>query len=296
MGSQTGLKRAKRPPGQGAIEKTKKAIGPEIKTKLGSQNTGCPPEYCHVLGPLIGKSRWCWTIWGKHPSAGDYLGRGLTTRVEQALSNWIQEGYARLNVKESDARIPCAWRFWTQATGNHAIACGILGNSCDQLGRPYPLLIMGTGKLKGWERHWEYLPAGLEPTWRQMEQLSASRAERFEELERILSGFRPPDPDWSNLKNGKWVMNNPPMDSLLETKRLHVNNIEQTDSVAIKTHQIVPLSGDSIDAAMEWHKEAKAENQRIPSSLFMGGPVEKPYLAVFTRALSPSDFVRLWTL
>lgn len=192
--------------------------------------------------------------------------------------------------------MPCAWRFWTKATGNHAIACGIIGNSCDRLGRPYPLLIMGTGKLKGWERHWEYLPVGLELTWRRMEQLSASRAERFGELERILSQFKPPDPDWSILKNGRGVMNDKTMGSLPETRRLRLDDIEQTDEVALETHQIVPLSGDSIEAAMEWHRRVKAQGRQIPSSLFMGGPVEKPHLAVYYRALAPPDFVRLWTL
>ncbi len=249
-----------------------------------------------MLGSLIGRSRWNWTIWGKHPSAGDYLNRGLTTRVEQAISNWIQKGYNRLNIGENDTRLPCVWRFWTQATGNHAIACGIISNSADRIGRPYPLLIMGTGKLKGWEQHWEYLPLGLEPTWRQMEQLSARRAEQFGDLERALDRFQPPAPDWSNLKRGRSVTCNPSKPLLPETERLHRNQVIQTDMKSTDSYQIVPLKGDPIDAAMEWHRREKAKHQRAPSSLFMGGPVDNPYLIVFTRALSPSDFICLWTL
>lgn len=250
-----------------------------------------------MLGSLIGKSRWNWTIWGKHPSAGDYLSRGLATRVEQAISNWIRKGYDRLNIDESDACISCAWRFWAQATGNHAIACGIIINSCDRLGRPYPLLIMGTGKLKGWEQHWEYLPAELDLTWRQMEQLSASRAERFGELEQALDRFQPPVPDWSNLKKTGYPITRSRPDSLLpETKRLYRDHLDQIDMEQAESFQAIPLEGDPVNATVEWHRREKAQHHRIPSSLFMGGPVENPYIVVFNRALSSLDFVRLWTL
>jgi len=249
-----------------------------------------------MLGSLIGRSRWRWTIWGKHPSAGDYLNRGLSTRVEQAISSWIRKGYNRLNSEENDTQRPCVWRFWTQATGNHTIACGIISNSADHLGRPYPLLIMGTGKLKGWEQHWEYLPVGLGSIWRQMEQLSTYRAEQFCELERALDRFQPPAPDWSNIKRDRRVIGNRVEPLLPETKRLHRDQILQKDRESGDSCQIVPLTSDPIDAAMEWNRREKTKHARAPSSLFLGGPVDIPHLVVFTRALAPSDFICLWTL
>ncbi len=249
-----------------------------------------------MLGSIIDKLRWQWTIWGKHPSASDYLNWGLKTRVELALSNWIQKGYSQLSVEESDARKPCTWRFWTQATGNHALACGVITNSCDRLGRPYPLLVMGTGKLKGWERYWEYLSVGLELTWRRMEELTASRAEKFSELERALGKFQPPVVDWSDIKLKRSILTNTTITSLPETERLRRSDFKQADRLTIESDQIVPLRGDPIEAAMmQWQRRAEDQNQ-CPNALFMGGPVEKPYLAVFNRPLSPSDFVRLWTL
>ncbi len=249
-----------------------------------------------MLGSLIGIFRWSWTIWGKHPSAGDYLSGGLSTQVERAISGWIQEGYDRLNVKEGDARISCAWRFWTQATGRHAIACGIIIDSSDRLGRPYPLLIMGTGNLKGWERCWEYLPVVLEGLWRRMEELSAFRTERFADLEQALVKFDPPRVDWSNLKKDPLSVNNEIMTSRSQTKDLPLSHNEYGDQPLTETHQIFPLKGDTVKAAMEWHQRIKGKCPKTPNALFMGGPVAMPYLAVFTRPLLPSDFVRLWTL
>lgn len=249
-----------------------------------------------MLGSLNGKLRWRWSIWGKHPSVGDYLKLGLKTRVEQAVSLWIEKGYDKLNSRRDEALVPCTWRFWTKATDDHAIACGIVSDSCDRSGRPYVLLIMGTGKLTGWRRCWQYLPMGLAPTWQRMEQLSTSRAERFDQLEGALNRFIPPDPDWPCLIGESSITNDNTNESLLETKRIFSNNPEKADLKTNETHQIVALSGDSIEAALQWHRRAAAQDQRIPNSLFMGGPVTKPYLAVYYRALSPSDFVRLWTL
>jgi hypothetical protein len=126
--------------------------------------------------------------------------------------------------------------------------------------------------------------------------LSASRAERFEALELALNRFQPPVPNWSDFEKNHLVSSDTPNSLLPETKRLHLNTTKKTEKVSDAVDQIIPLNGDPIKAAMEWHQKEKARGRRIPNSLFMGGPVEKPCLAVFTRALSPSDFVRLWTL
>lgn len=249
-----------------------------------------------MLGSLIDRPRWHWTIWGKHPAAADYLNIGLATQVEQAISNWIQKGYSRLNTGENIPSTPCVWRFWTQVTGNHVIACGIISDSSDQIGRPFPLLVMGTGRLKDWEQYWEYLPMGLESTWRQMEQLSASRAKQSGELKQALDRLQPPVPSWSDLKKRRAIAPKSLTPLLPETKRLHQGQVRQTDKKPVDSCRIVPLTGDPTDAANEWHRQEKAQHRYAPNSLFIGGPPDLPFLAAFTRALSPLDFVRLWAL
>jgi type VI secretion system protein VasJ len=49
--------------------------------------------------------------------------------------------------------------------------CGLGRDSSDSIGCPYPLLIMGEGRLKGWEKRWSQLPVQLNRTWKRMESI-----------------------------------------------------------------------------------------------------------------------------
>lgn len=243
-----------------------------------------------MLGSLVGRKRWQWTLWGKHPAVGDFISHGLAAPVEQAIAAWIENGYARLTDEKILALQPRAWRFWTQSAGNHQIACGIISNSGDRLGRPFPLLIMGTGKLTEWERHWEYLPIGLEHMWRRMEALTASRADRYTALKQALDKIQPPDLNWSEL------LKKYDPTALPETDRLFLNEIGQTGDSTANGHQVVALGEDSVADAVRWHQKIKTRNSNIPTALFMGGALESPHMVVFRRALSPADFHYLWTI
>lgn len=243
-----------------------------------------------MLGSLVGRTRWRWSLWGKHPAVGDFIDHGLSSQIEKALAAWVENGYDRLTSDQANPNYLCAWRFWVRGDGNHRIACGTISSSSDRLGRPFPLLILGTGKLNGWERHWTDLPTILEKIWRRMEALTASRADHYEQLRQMLAELKQPEADWprdSNKETG---------DDLPETDRLYINNAAPTEVKTDQGFQLVPLGDRPLAEAIKWHNNQKAWSDRTPKALFMGGAVEIPHMVVFYRTLTASDFKRLWLL
>jgi hypothetical protein len=63
---------------------------------------------------------------------------------------------------------------------------GLLRDSVDTVGRPFPLLVLGTGQLDGWEETWELMPMIFEGLWSRMEYLTAKRSYDLGALESEL--------------------------------------------------------------------------------------------------------------
>jgi type VI secretion system protein VasJ len=241
-----------------------------------------------VLGSIESAYAWQWAACGKHPVAGDYFSVGPNVPLMKAFSDWVEKGYQAL-----DSRQPgfCSWRFWARGPKSKIVVCGVGRDSSDSLGRPYPLLIMGTGFLEGWEDHWDLLPFACEKTWSRMEYLATKRFMDFKHLEDEVRVISQPRPLWSDfvsqrgsLKMSSWN----PRD--LENKAA---------SLSRETDFFVPLVGgpsnDHLAVAGLWHFFLKAHTAPVPNAVFMGGFPDETYLAVFKRALAPSDFVRLWS-
>ena len=243
-----------------------------------------------MLGSLAGRTRWRWSFWGKHPAVGDFIDHGLTTQIEKALAAWIENGYGRLAINQGEPCQLCAWRFWVQGDGNNRIACGTITSSSDRLGRPFPLLILGSGKLNEWKRHWTELPTTLERIWRSMEALTASRADNYEQLRQMLGDLKPPEANWSR----EFKKNHG--DDLPETDRLYVNNIASSDVTTDHDFQVLSLGDKPLEEAIIWHHSQRNRSENIPKALFMGGAADIPHLVVFYRTLTTLDFERLWLL
>ena len=79
------------------------------------------------------------------------------------------------------------------------LACGLLRDSSDSLGRPYPLLIIGSGSLQGWEERWDLLPLACERSWEQMESIATGTFLDFEHLQEEVRRIEPPRPQWSGF-------------------------------------------------------------------------------------------------
>lgn len=246
-----------------------------------------------MLGSINLKTSWNWTACGKHPVAADYFSAGSDNPLLKALSDWVKNGYRILGPRNKRTPNLYSWRFWAGGAGKGNLICGIVRDSSDSLGRPYPLLIMGTGSLKGWRDHWEFLPFACEKTWSQIEYLSARRFMDFKQLEEGVRMIDPPDSDWSTFQNQSV--------SRSDLKFSLGNQFHSgVDNFAKDTDFLLPLDcgplNDCFKAAALWHLFLKTRLGNRPNAVFMGGVPEKTFLSLINHALVPNDFVRLWSV
>jgi len=89
---------------------------------------------------------------GKHPVAMDYFHLGTSAPLVNAFGAWIENGYQKVVSPARNGLALHSWRFWARGIQKGHIACGVVRDSSDSTGRPYPLLVMGIGKLPGWEK------------------------------------------------------------------------------------------------------------------------------------------------
>jgi len=243
------------------------------------------------------KNSWNWGAYGKHPVGKDYFRAGPENPFLQAFSDWIENGFRKLNPEKNANPSICSWRFWARGYKKGSIACGVVRDSSDSIGRPYPLLIMGTGPLKGWEDNWDLLPDMCVGAWSQMEYLSAKRFSDFEQLESEVRLMKSPESKWPKIKAKDREAEYPSLQN-----RLSLADRDVEEMVARLSHDkalFIPLdSGSSSDPhsfAGLWHSLMRSQLSEAPSTVFMGGSSEGTFLAIFLRALAPVDFVRLWS-
>ena len=232
------------------------------------------------------KNSWHWGACGKHPVGKDYFRVGPEDPFLQAFSDWIENGFRKLNPEKNANLLICSWRFWTRGYKKGSIACGVARDSSDSIGRPYPLLIMGTGPLKGWEENWDLLPNVCGGAWGQMEYLSAKRFSDFEQFESEVRLIKPPGAGWSELPSSDSGAGLTWDDRDVEKM---VTRLSQ-DKILF-----IPLDSDPSTLAGLWHSLMKSRISEVPSTVFMGGSSGGTFLAIFMRALAPVDFVRLWS-
>nr|MCU0538756.1 TagF domain-containing protein [Desulfobacterales bacterium] len=145
-------------------------------------------------------SAWRWFALGKHPCAPDFFRVGNVFDLSRSLEEWIEAGFSRIHEKRFSLPAMKAFRFWAQGAPSGGICGGIVRDSTDKLGRPYPFLAAGTGPLPGWEQAWDLVPMALEGCWRQMERLAARSFGLLPELEAELLGWAPPAADWTRCR------------------------------------------------------------------------------------------------
>ncbi len=246
---------------------------------------------------------WQWSAFGKHPVATDFFRLGKEAPLLKGFSDWVEKGYQAL-ISRKNTHTPSghsAWRFWARGSQKEHIACGVIRDSSDSVGRPYPLLIMGTGPLSGWEDHWDLLPFACDRSWGQIEYLSALVANDFKKLEAEVRHIRSPSSEWSDwsLKRkeveSQWLHphTDPSSSSLKEME-------ERASTAPGSTEFIVSLDpnpmNDQFAQVSFWHYLFKNQGRVAPNAIFMGGSLEKACLAMFRRPLVPADFVQLWSV
>lgn len=256
-----------------------------------------------VLGSMKTAEYWGFAANGKHPAAKDYLRTGQSSPLMEGFVRWVEEGYSAISASKKKAGgRSYAWRFWARGGKKDALVCGVVKDSSDGLGRLYPLLIMGTGPLPGWEDTWELLPFACEETWSQIEFLSAHTFDEFGKLEKGISNIRQPESDWPALqivrkkqeKAGE-MPGHPTASSWdAEGREPRASGLKEKTEVYISLDH--SSSQDLSILISNWHHLFKTHVKAVPSATFIGGTLEKSYVAFFRRPLVSADFIRLWSI
>jgi type VI secretion system protein VasJ len=254
-----------------------------------------------MLGSIKSENPWKWAACGKHPAAKDYFQVGSTEPLLMAFSDWAETGYQQLTkAGNSEIARQNSWRFWVQGPQKKDLICGVGKDSSDSFGRSYPLLIMGIGPLKKWDRHWELLPFALENTWSQIEYLTAKRFFDFKQLEDGLQMIPPPVGDWPEFMS-QLGQTEKDESGFAATSHGDIKNFKDTIAhLSSRTEFFIPLDTAIVNEQLRilniYHLFLKKGPKIAPHAVFMGGMPQKVCLALFNRPLKPHDFVRLWSI
>ncbi len=239
---------------------------------------------------------WRWAALGKHPMARDFIRIGSDLPVLPVLSEWVERGYKALLYQKPTRTPGCSWRFWSRGARRNQLLFGLLKDSSDAVGRPYPLLIVGQGPLHDWEKGWDLLGLALDGAWNRIEYLSRRQFGRLEDLETELNRVTAPQSDWNGLREAypavfELARN---MDRRWFDSGAPDQEWEDRASVFLRVR---PAPGvDPLQLAGAYQVGYRKLFQQIPQSLFLGGTPASSCLVFYHRSLRPADFLRLWSV
>lgn len=231
----------------------------------------------------------------------DFFTAGRDHPMFRAFHEWVERGYEAFAATGNHRPKPCLWRFWATGPMKHGLVCGLIKDSSDLLGRPYPLLVMGTGPLEGWQDHWDLIAFACETTWTHLEYFSSKTHRNLGDLAEDLESTRPPEPRWN-----EWVKSRDDLlhgDSFEGPQRLGADDKPpgtELEGPRNGKEILVPLRtdlpGELSEAIQFLRDQLKAQRIPYPSAVFLGGSPEQSYLTSFTDALGTKDFLRLWAV
>ena len=243
-----------------------------------------------MLGSVTKGRNWCWTAVGKHPAATDYIRLGEASALLDALAEWTAKGYDELLRADNRPQGTYSWRFWLRGVKKGSLICGLGRDSSDSIGRPFPLLIMGEGFVKGWEKKWAMLPQRLNRIWKQLEYIASHRFDDARAMEEEISSLPQP----TELLSGR-AGADCEEDNLFESQAEACRR--QLLSGGFGMISLSSTSGLSLDALVDQgHAQLAACCQEIPRGVFIGGTPQRTCIAVVGHPLATADFVRLWSV
>lgn len=235
------------------------------------------------------KSSWGWYACGKHPVAKDYFNAGDEKAILTAFANWMDNGFRLADPPR--VRVQRSWRFWAKGYEKDAVVCGILKDSSDRVGRPYPLLVLGTGILKGSSGNWWHLLRACDQTWRKIEFACAQQYDDVQVFVDQIHAIGPPEAKWKAYSDAA----RPADDGC----RLPDAVTDEMDRLSMDKAGIIPIDTPAnrmpdLDPAAV-HVWLKSYLNVSPNAVFAGGTPDATGLAVYARPLATQDFVDLWT-
>lgn len=241
-----------------------------------------------MLGRVKTERIWQWGAYGKQPWARDYFKIGAAFPILNSFADWIEKGYNTVASKNNPADKQHSWRFWTRDARQDHVICGVVRDSVDAVGRPYPFLIIGSGPLTGWEKKWELLPFAFNNVWGQVEYLCTRMYGDSRVFEAEVSSIRSPVPEWSGYDEEQERLI---ADTDLNAAALQFSG-QQTEGFLRADDQ----PSDCFKVIAVYHEAMKRRSEAPPSAVFMGGTLDRTYFAHFRRSLTTADFARLWSI
>lgn len=219
---------------------------------------------------------------GKHPAFNDYFSLNIDSPLASALSSWVEKG-VKLEGNHNKNKIVRSFRFWVRGIKKDELVLGIIRDSSDRLGRYYPLLIMGKGFVKDWDKSWNYIFNGYETVFRAFEDMTASRYDSFKEFETRLTRIH--FLETSSTNDDKRFQ-------LSETMLAWFRKDREKGVLALP---IATLLGNADSYPRDREERGFFKKKiEVPGAVFLGGLPENPVLSIYTRPLNADDFSRLF--
>jgi type VI secretion system protein VasJ len=117
----------------------------------------------------------------------DYFSIGEQTHFAAAYRNWVTFGYQQYIQSGGSGKQICSYRFWSKGDSTVSVAVGLLQSSVDSLGRPFPLLLIGTVQLSSWQKMWPAFADALGNVWADLEKIAAERYPSLQDIPAELS-------------------------------------------------------------------------------------------------------------
>lgn len=251
-----------------------------------------------MLGSVKDKNSWIWYASGKHPAVKDYFKVGWEEPRLKAFATWIEDGYRQLSAGNDKKVGQNSWRFWAKGSYKMHLICGVGRDSFDSIGRSFPLVIMGTGRLRNWESRWDLLPVALDQIWHQIEHVCTKRFLDFKHLADDIQLMRSPVEKWTELNTAGQRAAHYPVNSMpTDAERMALQkSLSRRQNPLLG---IIPLSHVAQEEQPReialLHSMLKERSREVPNAVFMGGVPEKTCLVMFGKPLQPDDFSKLWS-
>jgi type VI secretion system protein VasJ len=210
-----------------------------------------------------------------------------------AFADWIEKGYRGLTERSGKPGRLVSYRFWAGGPRGGSLLCGVVKDSSDSVGRPYPLILMGMGPLTDWEAHWHQVPMACEAPWGQLESMSTRAYRDFRQMESDLRAIKPPVPDWEAYSTESEI-NRDATEDELGVAEIQAALADQGSPEVLFIRVAEDRFGDSTGNLRHLHMLLRSSGSTLPKAVFMGGMPSATLLAVFKRPLLAEDFGKLW--
>ncbi len=235
---------------------------------------------------MVKKIQWNWFVWGKHPGVPDFICAGAQTPLFQSFTRWVDTGFSRISAELKTKSRHCSWRFWSKGA-NDEVVCGLVRNSCDSYGRSFPLLYLGSGVLKDWQRNCSLLPFAFEPVWKHFEYVAAARYHSVTRLNETLQLIEAPEPRWKQYQ-----------------QRIHKASILHTHAICDEVvedgrrlYRLNCLVPEDLPHDLSFCSNVIAgAGGVLPTAVFISEMEENIVVAIIDNILKPTEFSWLWSL